>query len=125
MGTNVLLLGLLVTGASLTPAPVPAQRVRGGLEKSALSTNQRGLSTVPTSDTTDHDDSLSPQQKQALKQANFAKAKSDTSELAVLARELREELNKPNVDVLSREVLNRTQRIGKLAKKLREETKPY
>ena len=57
--------------------------------------------------------------------ANFEKSKSDAAELAALAKALREELNKPNVNVLSLEVINRAEKIEKLAKKIREETKGY
>jgi hypothetical protein len=45
--------------------------------------------------------------------------------LAALAKELREELNKPNVDALSLEGMNRIEKIGKLAKKIRDETKGF
>jgi hypothetical protein len=61
----------------------------------------------------------------SIVQANFAKTKSDARELAALAKELREELNRPNATVLSVEVHSRLERIEKLAKKIREETKGY
>jgi hypothetical protein len=57
--------------------------------------------------------------------ANFAKSKTDAAELADLAKGLREELDKPNVNVLSFEVINRAEKIEKLAKKIREETKGF
>ena len=57
--------------------------------------------------------------------ANFEKAKNDAAELAAMAKELRETLSKPNVDVLSFEVVSRAEKISKLAKKIREETKAY
>jgi hypothetical protein len=57
--------------------------------------------------------------------ANFEKSKSDAAELAALAKELCKELDKPNVDVLSLEVVNRVEKIEKLAKKIRDETKGF
>jgi len=57
--------------------------------------------------------------------ANLEMSKSDAAELAALAKGLREELDKPNVDVLSLEVMNRIDKIEKLAKKIREETKGF
>jgi hypothetical protein len=68
---------------------------------------------------------LSPKQRLYIMRANFEKSKSDAAELAALAKALREELNKPNVNVLSLQVVNRAERIEKLAKKIREETKGY
>jgi hypothetical protein len=68
---------------------------------------------------------LSPKQRLYIMRANFEKSKSDAAELAALAKALREELNKPNVNVLSLQVVNLAERIEKLAKKIREETKGY
>jgi hypothetical protein len=47
------------------------------------------------------------------------------SELAALARLLHQELNKPNPDALSSVSIDRLEKIGKLAKKIREETKGF
>ena len=80
--------------------------------------------TNPTSDTGVLP-SLSPKQKQSIVRANFEKSKSDAAELAALAKELCKELDKPNVDVLSLEVVNRVEKIEKLAKKIRDETKGF
>jgi len=66
---------------------------------------------------------LSPKQKKALMRANFERSKIDAAELAALARGLREALDKLNGDVPTSEVINRAERIEKLAKKIREETK--
>jgi len=73
----------------------------------------------------DNTPSLSPKQKLNIMQSNFARSKTDAAELAALAKGLREELDKPNVNVLSLEVINRAEKIEKLAKKIREETKGF
>ena len=57
--------------------------------------------------------------------ANFVKAKNDAAEMASLAKELREDLNKPNAHILSSEVVDRAEKIGKLAKRIRDETRAY
>ena len=85
---------------------------------------QRALSTSPGEEV-EAGSGHRPNQKQSILNANFAKAKSDAAELAVLAKELREALSKPDVDDHSLDVANRADKIGKLAKKIREETKAY
>jgi hypothetical protein len=66
---------------------------------------------------------LTNKQKKSIMNSNFEKSKRDAAELAALASQLRDELNKPNVDTLSLEGMNRIERIEKLAKKIREEMK--
>jgi len=68
---------------------------------------------------------LSPGQRARIVRANFQTSKHDAAELATLAKELREELNKPDAKTISLEVLNRAEKIQKLAKKIREETKGF
>lgn len=58
-------------------------------------------------------------------QANFLKSKNDAAELAALAKDLCKELEKPNADVLSLGIVTRMEKIEKLAKKIREETKGF
>jgi len=71
------------------------------------------------------DGQLSHEQKLRIMRANFATSKNDAAELAALAKELRAELDKPNTDVLSAEISNRVEKIQKLAKKIREETRGF
>jgi len=58
-------------------------------------------------------------------QERFEKSKIDAAEMANLAKNLRTELNKPNADALSPEVVNLADRIEKLAKKIRKETREF
>ncbi|HXW16548.1 MAG TPA: hypothetical protein VEN79_18705 [Terriglobia bacterium] len=68
---------------------------------------------------------LTNKQKKGIMHSNFEKSKRDAAELAALAKQLREELNKPDVSTLSLEGMNRIERIEKLAKKIRDEMKGY
>ena len=70
-------------------------------------------------------ESMSAQQRQSIMRANFEKSKSDAAELAALAKGLREVLDKPNINVLSPDVINRADKIERLAKKIRDETKGF
>jgi hypothetical protein len=122
MGAKVLFVGLAAAAACLTLAPIAAQppQSRAARPQQQEEVYQRTMGKLP-SDRTVVDDSLSPPHRQA----NFAGAKTDAAELATLAKELREELNKPNADLPSPEVISRAQKIERLAKKIREETKAY
>ena len=68
---------------------------------------------------------LSPQQRRLIMRARFETSKNDAAELATLAKELREVLDKPNTSALSLEVINRSEKIQKLARKIRDETVGY
>ena len=122
MGAKAILVGLAAAAACLTLAPIAAQspQSRAARPQQQEEKYERTMRGLP-SDRTVAEDSLSPQQRQA----NFAGAKTDAAELATLAKELREELNKPNAGLPSPEVIRRAHRIEKLAKKIREETKAY
>ena len=119
----ILLWGLLLTFTCLPPALTSAQSQqnppphggRSGTPMPDESVNSR----------TEIPESMSAQQRQSIMRANFEKSKSDAAELAALAKRLREELEKPNISVLSPDVINRADRIEKLAKKIRDETKGY
>jgi hypothetical protein len=113
--------GLLITLICLAPAPTPAQSSGQGSQSSG--SHRRPPVSQDSGD--EIPQPLSPEQKLSIMRANFEKSKSDAVELAALAKGLREVLNKPNVSVLSLEVINRADRIEKLAKKIREETKGY
>jgi Flp pilus assembly protein CpaB len=79
----------------------------------------------PDSDVVVSTDSLKPGQKMSIMQLNFVKAKTDSAELAALAKELREALDKPQADRHSSELIGRAERIEKLAKRIREETRAF
>ena len=115
-------LGLLSALACFTPAPaaaqssVPASQAQSGSHRKPFPADD-ARNDIPAS--------MTAMQKQSLMRANFEKSKSDAEEMAALAKGLREVLDKPNVNVLSVEVINRAEKIEKLAKKIREETKGF
>jgi hypothetical protein len=63
--------------------------------------------------------SLSEKQKRDLLKANFEKMKRDAGELADLAKALQEELNKSNENILSLDIVDKADKIEKLAKKIK------
>jgi hypothetical protein len=66
---------------------------------------------------------MTAKQRRELMHVSLEKSKRDASELAALARQLKEELNKPNANSLSLESMNHIEKIARLAKKIREEIK--
>jgi hypothetical protein len=111
------------------PAPTLSQSTRGtGTPPASQGTRSQQLPVIsvdPTITAIDTPTRLNATQKRRIVKANFERTKNDAAELAAIAKELREEMNKPNADVLSVEVVNRAEKIEKLAKKIREETKGY
>jgi len=94
---------------------------------SSSHTVHKGMPTVtddPLATGTDNTQ-LTPRQRQYILHANLEKSKNDAAELAVLAKQVREELAKPSTQGLSLEALARIDRIEKLAKKIRDETKGF
>jgi hypothetical protein len=69
--------------------------------------------------------SLSEKQKRTLLKANFEKMKRDAGELADLAKALQEELNKSNENILSLDIVDKTDKIEKLAKKIKGTARGY
>jgi hypothetical protein len=68
---------------------------------------------------------LTPKQKRELMKSNFEKMRNDAAQLASMANELRDELDKANVDILSVDVIHRAEKIEKLARKIQQEAKGY
>ena len=83
------------------------------------------LTNNPTPETDSSFPALSLKQKQGIVHANFERSKSDAAELAALAKELCKDLDQPNVNRLSGELVGRVERIEKLAKRIRDETKGF
>ena len=62
---------------------------------------------------------LSQKQKNDLLKANFEKMKRDAGELADLAKAMQEELNKSNENILSLDIVDKADKIEKLAKRIK------
>jgi translation initiation factor 2B subunit (eIF-2B alpha/beta/delta family) len=118
--------GILIAAWCLAPTFTPAQHgtgssqgetgVHGSIDSTLDDSRVTNIDGLPT---------LTAKQKQALMQVNLSKSKKDAAELAALARQLREELDKPDANTLSLESMNRIDRIEKLAKRIREEMKGF
>jgi hypothetical protein len=94
-----------VASLCLAQSPVAPKRAEA-LSPSAAS-NSQAAPTAPNA--------------RAEKSPPNEKAKADAAELSTLADQLRDQLNKMNVNVLSLDVLQKTEAIEKLAKKMRGE----
>lgn len=62
---------------------------------------------------------LSAKQKQDLLKSNFEKMKRDADELANLAKSLQDDLNKSNEHVLSLQIVEKVDKIEKLARRIK------
>lgn len=68
---------------------------------------------------------FSSKQKRDYMKSNFEKMKIDADELVVLAKSLQEELSNSNVNLLSLKVVEKAEKIEKLAKKIKSVAKGY
>jgi hypothetical protein len=68
---------------------------------------------------------LSPKQKREIAKSRFEKMKQDADDLAALAKSLQEELDKSNENVFSLHVVEKAEKIEKLARKIKGEAKGY
>jgi len=64
---------------------------------------------------------LTPKQQRELLKANFEKMKKEADELSELAKSLQQDLDKSSANVLSLKVVERADKIEKLAKKIKNE----
>jgi len=64
---------------------------------------------------------LTPKQRQELLKSNFEKMKRDAEDLASMAKSLQQDLDKSSENVLSLKVLDRADKIEKLAHKIKNE----
>lgn len=62
---------------------------------------------------------LKPKQKQAILKSNFGKMKRDAEDLSALAKSLQEEIDKSNENVLSLKVVEKAEKIERLARKIK------
>jgi hypothetical protein len=117
----VLGLALAIPGATETSAPqarpeagpaqheLPGQPPAPGAQQPQSPSEQPEMNPAP----------LTPKQQRAILKSNYAKMKQDAEELATLAKSLQEDLNKSNANVLSLKVVEKADKIEKLAKKIK------
>ncbi|HEY6292092.1 MAG TPA: hypothetical protein VI455_11115 [Terriglobia bacterium] len=63
---------------------------------------------------------LTPKQQRDLLKSNYEKMKQQADELADLAKSLQDELDKSNQNILSLQVVDKADKIEKLAKKIKD-----
>jgi len=68
---------------------------------------------------------ITPMEKEEPKKSNLERTRTDAAELSALADQLRDELKKMNVNVLPLDVIEKTQRLEKLARKIKGEANEY
>lgn len=99
-----------------------------GLALGSLPIPPRAVSTLPALNVEiqervtpeiDQPPPLKGKQKQELLKANFEKVKRDAEDLVVLAKSLQEEVDKSNVNVLSLKVVDKAEKIEKLARRIK------
>jgi hypothetical protein len=118
-------LGLLVATTLIWPASAPL-RLAEGQEASPLAdpatapVSSRG---VPVERNTGP--VLTAKQKRELLKSRFEKMKDDAAQLATEANDLHDELDRSSVDILSLDVIQKAEKIEKLAKKIKDEAKGY
>lgn len=76
----------------------------------------RGLPSIPD---------LTRKQKEEMLKDNFAKMKNNVDELAKLARSLQEDVDKSNANVLSIRIVDKADKIEKLAHKIKATAKGF
>ena len=108
----------LVAGAapSLQKGPPPGTLLQGDPSPRALEQESPPADTEPMT-------RLKPKQKQAILKSNFEKMKRDVEDLNVLAKSLQVEIDKSNENVLSLKVVEKAEKIEKLARKIKEVAK--
>jgi hypothetical protein len=112
LGMGVVAALVLLTTVSVWSAQNPAPPKNG-----------EGLS--PPSAVNDQAALITPKEKGEPKKSNLEKARTDAAELSALADQLRDELKKMNVNVLPLDVIEKTQKLEKLAKKIKGEANGY
>ncbi len=80
-----------------------------------------GEAAAPPSALNNQPAASTPKEKEESKKSSAGKTETDAAELSALADQLRDELNKLNVNVLPLDVLAKTQKLEKLAKKIKGE----
>ena len=68
---------------------------------------------------------ITPKQRREFMKANVEKMKRDAEELASLAKGLQEELDKASENVLSLQIVDKAEKIEKLAKRIKNNARGY
>jgi hypothetical protein len=102
-----------ITSGTAAPLPPPATTPAAGGDSSQTVPGAQSIEIpLPSSP-------LSAKQKRELLKANFEKMKRDAGELADLAKALQQELNKSNENILSLDIVEKADKIEKLARRIK------
>jgi len=119
---------LAVTGPRLdAPRRISAAALTGPLQARTTSGGASAAGSVQDLQTTPDPPEipLSDKQKRELLKANFERMKRDAKELSDLAKDLQEQLDKSNENVLSLGVVDKADKIEKLARKIKSTARGY
>jgi cell division protein FtsN len=121
---TAILLGLVVSlagGMPGAPGAMPAPAATSPAQATTPAADAEASQAVPRvpSDQELTPLPLSEKQKRNLMKANFEKMKRDAGELADLAKALQQELNKSNENILSLDVVEKADKIEKLARRIK------
>ena len=122
-GTMVLLslFGVFAATGLGAPSGISATALAGPLQARTPSGSVQDLQTNPEI----REIPLSDKQKRELLKANFDKMKRDAKELSDLAKDLQEQLDKSNENVLALGIVDKAEKIEKLARKIRSTARGY
>jgi hypothetical protein len=118
-------LGWLVAATVISPTTAPSRSPQGPADAPQAGLQTAQLLPQKAAEEKNPGPELTPKQKREVMKSNFEKMKNDAAELASMANELRDELDKTSVDILSIDVIHRAEKIEKLARKIKEEAKGY
>lgn len=102
------------------PPPPAAAVVQTTLSNSPQDTQQPELAPGAQGE-----DQLSRKQRKGILKANFEKMKRDADELATLAKDLQTDLDKSSENVLSLQIIEKAEKIEKLAKKIKSAARGF
>jgi hypothetical protein len=117
--TTCLLVAALILPGGVVPGALHAAAVPVQNQEAPHPTVSQGEVPSPSGPPDINPSPLTPKQQRAVLKANFAKMKEDADQLADLAKALQEDLNKSNENVLSLGVVEKADKIEKLAKKIK------
>lgn len=112
LGVGVVAALVLLTTVSVRSAQNPGPPKNGQVLSSPSAMNDQAAQSTP-------------KEKEEPKKSKLEKTKTDAAELSALADQLRDELKNMNVNILPLDVLDKTQKLEKLAKKIKGEANGY
>ena len=122
-----LILGIPLVGPAL---PVPGRALSRPITAApAARVAQPAAGQVPERSEAGHDientGQITRKQRREMMKANFEKMKRDAEELALLAKGLQEELDKASENVLSLQIVEKAEKIERLAKRIKSTARGY